>query len=192
MLLIAGIDPGVTGGAALYDFEADKLFAVYKLPNLKIKVGKHTRTRLDIDALEALLDCFLFMDVKFIGVENVQGGSFHGERKQGAAGAFAFGYTFGLIRMAAQMVGIPHDVASPAVWKAYEKVPKDEKGIVLKADKEFPEHKAMWHGPKGGALHDRAEAAFLARYFARRIWPAQQKRAGLRTMQAGIARKVAL
>jgi hypothetical protein len=191
MLLIAGVDPGVNGAVALYDFEADKLFDVYPLPNFKIKVGRKTRTRLDEEALADLFKGFAMMGVKFMGIENVQGGNYGG-KKQTAAGGFQFGYTYGVLRMACLMVGIDHTTPSPAVWKLQEKVPKDAHGIVAKADIEFPEHKKKWHGPKGADLHDRADAAFLARYVARRLWPAQQPREGLRTLAKGVAKKVKL
>lgn len=189
MILIAGIDPGVTGAIAVYDFEADKLVAVWPLPNYQIKVGKTTRHRLDLAELRALFNVLVFMDVKLIGIENVQGGNFGG-RKQSAAGAFQFGYTFGLLEGMAETSGIEHTAASPAVWKLSEQVPTNAAAIVRKADKEFPEHKKKWRGPNGGSLHDRCEAAFLARYFARRIWPSAQPRAGLRTLAKGLARRV--
>lgn len=190
MLLIAGIDPGVTGALAVYDYDADKLLDVWPLPNYQIKVGKQTRTRLDEDEVAALFRILAAMGVKLVGIENVQGGNYAG-KKQTAAGAFQFGYTFGTLRMGAVMANIMHDAASPAVWKLREQVPKDPKAIVRLADKAFPEHKAKFHGPKGGSYHDIAEACFLARYFARNIWPSMQPQAGLRTLAKGLGRNVA-
>lgn len=191
MRLVVGIDPGVSGAAAVYDGEAKRLLAVYPLPNYSIQIGSSKRTRLDVPALEALFDTFKMLGVQLIGIEDVSGGNFGG-RKQSAAGAFQFGYTFGLLAMAAQRTGIDWTTASPAVWKPLEKVPREERGIIAKADADFPDFKAHWHGPKGGSLHDRAEAAFLARYFAERIWPTREARAGLRTLAEGIGAKVDL
>ena len=191
MLLVAGIDPGVGGAIALYDFDADRLFGVYKLPNYKIMVGKKERTRLDEEELRDLFRSLAMMGVRFAVIENVQGGNYSG-KKQSAAGAFQFGYTYGLLRMACMLVGIEHTTASPAVWKLTEMVPVTAAAIVKKADAEFPEHKKLFHAPKGAALHDRADAAFLSRYAARRIWPSQQPRAGLRTLALGVAKKVKL
>lgn len=187
MILIAGVDPGTKGAIGVYDQEADKLVAVFPLPNYQIKVGTVTRTRLDLDDLCDLFDALAAMGVKFILIENVQGGNFRG-KKQSAAGAFQFGYTFGLLTMAAKRSGIDYDTASPGVWKLVEKVPGEARGIIAKADAEFPEHTALWHGPKGGDLHDRADAAFLSRYASRRLWPARQHREGLRTLAAGLAK----
>lgn len=190
MLLVCGIDPGTTGALAVFDAEADKLIDVWSLPNFKVMVGKTERTRLDLEELQALFDLLVFMDVKLIGIENVQGGNFGG-RKQSAVGAFQFGYTFGLLSGLAQASKIMHTAASPAVWKLSEQVPKDPKAIVRMADKAFPEQKTKFHGPKGGSYHDMAEAAFLARYFARRIWPSMQPQAGLRTLAKGLGKRVA-
>lgn len=181
MLLVAGIDPGVTGAIGVYDYDADKLVTVWPLPSYQIVVGKKTRTRLDKSEIKALFGVLKAMGVRLIGIENVQGGNFRG-RKQSAAGGFQFGYTFGVLSMAAEMIGIPYDTASPAVWKIVERVPDTARGIVDKADVEFVEHSRLFHGPQGGLLHDRAEAAFLARYFARRIWPSRQPREGLRAL----------
>lgn len=190
MLLIAGIDPGTTGALAVYDADAGKLLDVWPLPMIAVKVGKTTRHRLLEEEVKALFRCIAFMGVKMIGIENVQGGNFQG-RKQSAAGAFQFGYTFGVLTMAAEMVDIMHTAASPAVWKLREQVPKDPKAIVRMADKEFPEHKAKFHGPKGGSYHDIAEACFLSRYFARNIWPSMQPQAGLRTLAKGLGKRIA-
>lgn len=186
MLLIAGIDPGATGAIAIYDHDADKLISIWDLPNYKVQVGKTTRTRLDIDDLFDHFEALKLLGVRLIGIENVQGGVFGSGRKQGVSSAFSFGYTFGLLTMAARGTGIPYDVASPAVWKLQEKVPRHEVGIVGKADKEFPEHRAMFHTTRGRLMHDRAEAAFLARYFARIKWPAMQPRESLRKLAAGL------
>lgn len=188
MLLIAGIDPGATGATAIYDLDADKLVSIWDLPNYKVQVGKTTRTRLDIDDLHAQFEMLKLMGVRLIGIENVQGGVFGSNRKQGAVSAFQFGYTFGLLTMAARATGIPYDTASPAVWKLQEKVPRAEVGIVAKADKDFPEHRDLFHTTRGRLLHDRAEAAFLARYFARIKWPAMQPRESLRKLAAGLSK----
>jgi len=187
MLLIAGIDPGATGAIGIYDFEADKLVSIWDLPNFKVQVGKTMKTRLDVPDLHAQFAALKMMGVRLVGIENVQGGNWNG-RKQSASGAFQFGYTFGLVQMAAEASGIPHDLASPAVWKLQERVPRHEVGIVAKADKDFPEHRDMFHTTRGRLLHDRAEAAFLARYFARIKWPAMQPRESLRKLAAGLPR----
>jgi len=189
MLLVAGVDPGVNGAVGLWDVDANKLFSVIPLPHYTVMVGKMERTRLDEIELVALFKCFFAMGVKLVGIENVQGGNYGG-KKQSASGAFQFGYTFGLLRMAALANGMEIDAASPAVWKLREQVPASAKGIVLLADKAFPEFTHMWHGPKGGLLHDRADAAFLARYFGQRIWPSMQPREGLRTLALGVGKDV--
>lgn len=165
MLLVAGIDPGLSGAIAIYDQEADALCAVWDIPTVKVQIGGSTRKRLDMAELRGMFDTMVVMDVKLIVIEKVQG---YGE--QNAAASFAFGEVFGRIMSLAETVA-PCNTPTPGVWKLREKVPLDAKAIVAKAETEFSAHVALFRGPKNGPLHDRAEAAFMARYAARRIWP---------------------
>lgn len=184
MLIVAGIDPGKTGAVSLYDHDADKLVAVWDLPNYDIVVGGSTRLRIDEPELEKMMaNLKNLFDCRLIGIEKVQG---WGGKQQSASAAFQFGYIYGVIRTLARLTGIIVAEASPGVWKLVEKVPKDEKAIVKLADEQFPDFKSVFHGPKNGPLHDRAESAFLARYFARRIWPTLQPRESLRAQADAI------
>lgn len=176
MLLIAGIDPGLRGAIAVYDFESDKVVALWDIPAYAIVVGGKTRRELDVTELRAIFDVIKIMGVRLIGIERVQG---YGGKGQSASAAFTFGNVYGTIRTLAesttQIAG-----ASPAVWKLSDKVSNHPEAIVKKAEIEFPEWAHMFRGAKGGPLHDRAESAFLSRYFARRIWPTMQPRESLR------------
>jgi len=80
-----------------------------------------------------------------------------------------FGEVFGRIMALAEAAAPFVDGPAPSVWKLREKVPLDPEAIVKKAETEFPGFAHMFYGPKGGPLHDRAEAAFLARYAARKV-----------------------
>ena len=167
MLHIAGIDPGLTGAVAVYDRDADKLIGVWDIPIFKEQVGRTERRRLDMPALRDLFTLLQTFDIKLIGIEKVQG---WGGKGQSASAAFQFGYVYSKIESAAE-IAAPVAHARPDVWKMREKVPKDERAIAKMACEAFPEHAARFAGPKGAPLHDRAEAALLARYFARRVWP---------------------
>lgn len=180
MLLIGGVDPGRTGALALWDADADAPVAVYDLPNYKVQIGKKTRTHLDQLEMDRLFAVVGMMGVRMIGVEKVQG---YGGKRQSASAAFQFGYTYAKIESAAQNICDVH-YASPAVWKLNDKIPLDGKAIVKMADAAFPAFADRFHGPKGGPYHDRAEALFLARYFARRVWPSVQMRPPLREIAA--------
>lgn len=176
MLLIAGIDPGLTGAIAIYDADADRLIAVWDIPTFKEKVGASERRRLDVKGLKTLLHTAELMGVAMVGIEKVQG---WGGKGQSASAGFQFGYVFGKIESAVEDVfslwnDFPFVSARPDVWKLRDKVPKDAKAIAKMAKVAFPGHGYRFYGPKGAPLHDRAEAALLARYFARRVWPMLQ------------------
>lgn len=176
MSTVGGLDPGNKGAIGVWDLDSDQLVAVYDLPNYEVVINKSTRHRMDEDELEALF-CNLrdLFDCKLIVIEHVMG-----MPQQSAPSAFQFGETYGMTRTVARMTGILVETASPAVWKLTEKIPRDAQAIVNRGNVTFPAFKAQWVGPRGGLMHDRVEAAFLARYAARKIWPAMQHRAKLR------------
>jgi crossover junction endodeoxyribonuclease RuvC len=166
MLLIAGIDPGLTGAVAIYDRDADKLIGVWDIPTVKELISGRQRRRLDMAKLRELFDLVAMFGVALIGIEKVQG---WGGEDQSASAAFQFGYVFAKIESEAERIA-PVVNARPDLWKMREKVPNDSAAIVKMAIEAFP-GVDRFYGSKGGLLHDRAEAALLARYFARRVWP---------------------
>ena len=181
MLLVSGIDPGLSGAIAIYDQETDGLVAVWDIPTVKVQIGGSTRKRLDMPELRGMFDTMIVMDVKLICVERVQG--YGGkEKNQSASAAFQFGEVFGRLMALAEEVA-PVDTPAPSVWKMREKVSTDAEAIVKKAEAEFPVQAMWFRGPKNGPLHDRAEAALLARYAAHRIWPSLHSPAGLEVGQ---------
>lgn len=175
MLFVAGIDPGLSGAIAIYDQETDGLVTIWDTPTVKVQIGGSTRKRLDMPELRGMFDTLIVMDVKLICLERVQG---YGGKEQSASGAFQFGEVFGRMMTLAEEVS-PVDAPAPSVWKMREKVSTNEEAIVKKAEAEFPTFAHLFRGPKGGPLHDRAEAAFLARYAARRIWPMLSTKASI-------------
>lgn len=181
-MIIGGMDPGNTGAIGVYDGTAERLIDVFDLPGHYIVVSKEKRIRVDEDKLYDL--CVMLktvFDMQLMVVEQVMG-----MPKQSAPRAFQFGQTYGMLRTTARYAGLQVHDASPGVWKMQERVPKVPDAICKKAEADFPEQAALFWGKKGGALHDRAEAAFLARYGWRKIWPALQPRAKLRQAAKGL------
>ncbi len=140
-------------------------------------IGKTKRTRLNEDALYDLMSMLKQVyDMRLMVIEQVMG-----LPKQSAPNAFQFGMTYGMLRTTARYAGLQLHDASPAVWKMQMKVPRVPDAICKKAQAAYPElPQSTWWGRKGGALHDRAEAAFLAEYGWRKIWPSLQPREPLR------------
>lgn len=157
---VVGIDPGATGALAVFD-TAVGLETIYDMPMWRQMIGKTSRPRVDTVQVADLFDVFGMLDVKLICMEAVGG-----RPRQSASAAFVFGYGVGLLMMAAIQSRIPVETVEPATWKKVMRVPKDDQGIVQRADQMFPEHRDQFRGPKGAVKHDRAEAAMLAKYGA--------------------------
>jgi hypothetical protein len=157
---VVGIDPGATGALAIFD-TVTGLETIQDMPMWHQVVGKTTRPRVDTVQVADLFDVYAMLGVKLICMEAVGG-----RPRQSASAAFVFGYGVGLLMMAAIQSRIPVETVEPATWKKVMRCPKDEEGIVQRADQMFPEFRAQFRGPKGGVKHDRAEAAMLAKYGA--------------------------
>ena len=110
--LFAGIDPGISGAIGIIG-EDGGFVSVFDMPTLPTTTG---RRQVDFAGLAAILrDVGL---LSFVLVERV--GARPGE---GAAGAFAFGHTFGGIMATLATLALPHDLVQPAVWKRRAGIP---------------------------------------------------------------------
>jgi hypothetical protein len=180
---VVGIDPGATGALAIYDTSTG-LETIFDMPMWMQVIGKRTRPRVDTVQVADLFDTFAMLDVRLVVLEAVGG-----RPKQSASAAFVFGYGVGLLMMAAIQSKIPVETVEPATWKKVMRVPKDDQGIVRRADEMFPDHRAEFRGSRGGIKHDRAEAAMLAKYGAdfllRSIRPDAEWRVAYRDANTG-------
>jgi hypothetical protein len=162
-MIVAGADPGLSGAVVVYDSDTNTIVGLMDVPTNTAVIGGKKRQRLDENAL--LNDARRLMvrtGCKVAIVEDVQG---YG--KQAAGAAFQFGFVAGQINMALRAAGIIRlERRTPAAWKLRMEVPLDAPAIVALAKRHFPGCDAMWHGPRGGLMHDRAEAALLAKYGA--------------------------
>jgi len=185
-MTVLGVDPGLDGALACYDYNTGTV-QVEDMPTFSMVISKKTRRRVDANAL---LDYFEMQ--KAMGAELVIIEAVGGRPKQSASSAFVFGYTVGLIYMAAITNRIPVETVPPQVWKKILNVPgkvvartekdkmailtgekpkvkqKESDGaIIMRADELMPDYTKLWRGPNGGYKVDRAEAAMLALYGGR-------------------------
>ena len=156
---VAGIDPGLSGAIAVY--EGGRILKLWDIPTFEKPVGGKLRKSVDVPALHHIIGCVKQLGVRLAVIEEV-----HGMPNNGAVQAFKFGWVCGVIYGGFSGFRIPVEMARPNVWKKALKVPADGKASVARADELFPDQRHLWRGPKGAALHDRAEAAMLARYGA--------------------------
>lgn len=109
-MIILGIDPGLTGGLVWY--ENGTILHKKIMPTYTILKGtgkkKKEKSVLDMYALHYLL---MTTPYDTAVLESV-----HSMTKQGVAGVFTFGQTFGAIEMALVAVGKPYEKVTPQKW----------------------------------------------------------------------------
>lgn len=163
---IIGVDPGVHGAFALYDYRAGTL-ETRDMPTWQMTVNKKKRDRVDPIAVLEYFELAKLYGVELCIIEAVGG-------RPGQANMFAFGYSVGLVYMACVAARIAIEAVAPQTWKKLMKVPgkkggvKSEKddAILSRACELFPDYTSGFYGPSGGKRVDRAEAALLAKYGA--------------------------
>lgn len=163
MTLVAGIDPGTSGAVAVYDTNTLGIVGMHDIPVYYQTVGKKKRKRVDAIALMELFELLEIMGVEMVVIEAVGG-----RPRQSASGGFVFGYTVGLLYMAAMYKKLMIETVPPATWKKILNVPGKSRGtdedIMARADEIFPKCRDLFRGVKGGKKVDRAEAAMLAKF----------------------------
>lgn len=163
--LVIGVDPGASGAIALYDGTTRRLVSVEDIPVWHVLIGKTKKKRLDPIEINERIAMLKLMGAELVVIEAVGG-----RPGQAAAAAFSFGYSVGLLYMACVAAKIPIETTPPGTWKRVMRVPgkKDDggEGAVQRAGELFPDMAHLFRGDRGGAKHDRAEAALLAKFGA--------------------------
>ncbi len=154
-----GIDPGIGGGIALYDYEKKRLVNVYDFPTEKDRKG---RNRIDVLRTAFLLDSVASL-VKVCLIEEVgfQTG------KESAHSQFVFGFATGEVHGILAACQIPTATVKPAIWKMEMGLTSSKTESIERAKELFPED-----APKYLTLkkhHGRAEAILLAWYAAKKM-----------------------
>lgn len=133
---------------------------VIDMPTDLVKVGGKDRPRLSAARLAAVMKgaagCHVY--IERVGARPVRGTG----GQQGAASAFTFGKTAGMVEMAAAVFGASYTLVTPVEWKRALRVPADKAGACQRAAQLFPASAALFYGPRGGILDGRAEAAMIA------------------------------
>lgn len=148
-VLVLGIDPGITGAAAILDADG--------MPELVADLPVIRDGRLawiDGGVLQStLLEAIRGRPCRAV-VERVSA-----MPRQGVASSFAFGVGLGSILATLQTLRLPIDLVTPAAWKLAMGLGKDKRASIDKARLLFP------MADLSMAKHDgRAEALLLAHY----------------------------
>jgi crossover junction endodeoxyribonuclease RuvC len=150
-VIILGIDPGIRGGLAIVGGDGvSTLVAATDIPT----VGVGAKERVDVMAMR---DWIMQYKPDFAWVERAQA-----PPSQGSSSGFKYGRSVGQIEAAVTLCGIPVEIAEPASWKRFWRLPgKDKERARERALELFPDAHALLARKKD---HGRAEAALIALY----------------------------
>jgi crossover junction endodeoxyribonuclease RuvC len=152
---ILGIDPGLTGGVAIYDTD---LRAVVDAIDIEI-VGEDAKQRVGIIVISNFIHQYK-AGAAFIERAGVM-------PKQGIASGFKYGRAVGAIEAVVILAGVPLTLVEPQTWKRfYQLVKADKEASRRHALRLFPYMKELLARKKD---HGRAEAMLIALYGARII-----------------------
>lgn len=155
MIILCGIDPGLSGALAFYDVALGAIETV-DMPTLT--VGKTAKRRVDEHQLANIL---WKRHAGHAYVERVEV-----RPKEGVTSARTAGIGYGKILGVLAAVGVPFTEVTSAKWKAAIGVTGDKDNSRLRASQLLPQASSQWPLKK----HDgRAEAALIAVYGARQL-----------------------
>lgn len=175
-----GVDPGFTGALCFWEVINGRpgRFKVYDMPVYRPKKrrGKLGKKRVDLGEVARIVSDEGAGDPIYGVVEKVgaMGGKKNKDgtvRKEGASSQFRFGQGQGEVRgvlaMYVYLIGGKTWEVPPPVWKLLAGLIGVNEQVTCKRAAKFAPRVKMF-GPRGGALHGRAESVFLARH-ARRL-----------------------
>lgn len=152
-MIVAGIDPGLSGAVAFLDAASGSVIDIADMPTLMLSRGGKAKRELDAHALARLIG------------ESVPGHAFIEQvgamPGQGVSSVFSFGKSYGVVIGILAALGVPMTFVAPAVWKKALGVPAVKDGARARASQLMPSVASQWPLVK----HDgRAEAALIGHY----------------------------
>jgi crossover junction endodeoxyribonuclease RuvC len=156
MNLVLGVDPGLSGALALYDYITSSVEEVFDMPTIDAGVG--SKRVVDESTLAWRIDA-LAKRIKHAFVEKV--GAMPG---QGVTSMFSFGTSYGIVRGVIAANFIPITLVTPQTWKKALGVPAAKDGARARASQLLPASSGLWCRVKDDG---RAEASLIALYGAK-------------------------
>jgi crossover junction endodeoxyribonuclease RuvC len=157
-MILAGIDPGLSGAIALLDAATGSVLDIIDMPMLALTRGGKAKREVDAHALAAALGRDR---IGHVFIEQV--GAMPG---QGVSGVFAFGKAYGIAIGVLATLGVPMTFVAPQVWKRVLGVPAAKDGARARASQLMPGAAHHWQRVKDDG---RAEAALIAYYGLRQL-----------------------
>jgi len=154
-VVIAGIDPGLTGAIAVLDDDGLVLFdlPVYRVATSTSKA--RTRGELDMGKLHSFLaESAPMIDHVFIERVSAHPG-------QGVTSMFRFGYACGAIHMAVTAIELPCTFVTPQAWQKTQGVGPGPDAARQRAASLYPQHRESFTRKLD---QHRADAVLIARH----------------------------
>jgi len=147
---ILGIDPGLSGGIALYD---GSTLEVIGIPTLK---ASGRGREVNWAELTRQFTAYHLWGIDHAFIEQV------GARPgQGVSSMFKFGYVAGGLRAMVAMTDTPVTMVTPTKWKRTMGLNASKDASLIRANELFPGHSEIFALKKNDGL---AEAALIAKY----------------------------
>lgn len=167
MAVFVGIDPGLSGAVAVITNSGRILFA--DTPVIKMKVGKSTKSQINIPAAVAILQKIkTHADQEQVPInvviEKVNAmPPIGGRRTMGTTSAFNFGMGFGIWLGILAALQIPYTLVAPVTWKKkmMEGMTKEKGASIQRATQLFPQAAGQLTRVKD---HGRSDALLLAAF----------------------------
>ena len=150
-MIIAGVDPGLSGAVAFVD--SARRCLVHDIPTLAL--SRHGKNKREID-VHALAELLTEHPADHVFIEQV--GAMPG---QGVSSVFAFGKSYGIIIGELAVLKRPYTFVNPRLWKTALGVPAAKDGARARASQLLPAAAGQWTRVKDDG---RAEAALIALY----------------------------
>ena len=148
--MILGIDPGLHGALAFFDYEAGTL-VVNDMPTVTVERGGKSKGEVSPQLLAMVIRQF---DVRRAVVERV-----NARPGQGVTSMFSFGRSMGIVEGVLGGLNIPMSYVTPQAWRKAMQVREGKDGSRLRAMELFPAYADEFKLKKWDG---RAEAALIA------------------------------
>ena len=151
-MIVAGVDPGLTGAFAFLDTTTSQVAAAFPMPVLSLSKGKGTKREISFPMLVQTIDDTLGINsLGYVFVEAVTSSP-----QQGVTSAFNFGVGYGGLKGIIAARRWPVEYVTPAKWKRTLSVPADKEAAIQRACNIMPAGVHFWTPRRGHLTKDQA------------------------------------
>jgi len=154
MSYVIGIDPGISGAIAVFDWYTKKLVEIIDMPTLEVESGKTKKRHISAVSLANYLVGFTDTHVVIERVGALPG--------NGSVSMFNFGRSAGIIEGVVAALEMPNTYVTPAAWTKAVGRAAGKDASRMRAMELFPSKAEMFKRAKDDG---RADAALIAYWY---------------------------